>query len=205
MITEERHGERVVQNANALFLGTPLSRYYSPESRRDLLDRGGYEDAPGGRFIPAEGCLVTRDGRELPALLHALPELDIDGRVCGARAMHLDISANKEAEREAARLEKALIESRKMEAIGTLAGGMVHDCDNILSAVIGYSQLTLMEARPGSRLHHNQEQILTAGMRARDHAGQIPAFGRQQTRELKSLQPGALVKEALKMLRASPP
>ncbi len=215
VITENRRGEPYIRNTNTLFLDTlgyrqdevidtPLGRYYTRESQYEL-SHGGYDHALEGTFAAAERCLVTRDGRHIHTLLHALPEHDDKGQVRGTRAMYLDITARKQAEKETMQLEAALAQAQKMEAIGTLAGGIAHDFNNILSAVIGYSQLSLAEMAAGTRLHHNLEQILTAGMRARELVGQILAFSRQQEHELMPVQVGSLTKEALKMLRATLP
>ncbi len=216
VITENRNEEPYILNANTLFLkmlgyrleeviDTPLARYYSEGSKRDLLDGGGYRRALQGVFGTAERCLVTRDGKHLSTLLHALPEQDEEGSIRGTRAMFLDITARKQVEQEARRLEAALAQAQKMEAIGTLAGGIAHDFNNILSAVIGFSQLSFMELDHHPRLKHNLEQILAAGMRARDLVGQILAFSRQQERKLIPVKVGPLIKEVLKMLRATIP
>ena len=216
VITENRKGVPYIRNANTLFLdtlgyshddvvGTPLANYYTRDSQHELVDGGGYKSALNGTFTAAERCLIGCDGRHIDTLLHALPEYDDGGQVRGTRAMFLDISARRKMEKEAAQLEAALTQSQKMEAIGTLAGGIAHDFNNILSAVIGYSQLSLTEMQAGSHLHHNLEQILNAGMRARDLVAQILAFSRQQEHERLPVQVGPLVKEALKMLRATLP
>ena len=116
-----------------------------------------------------------------------------------------DISQRKSAETEAQRLEEALLQARKMEALGTLAGGVAHDFNNILSAVIGYSELALAENPSAPRLERNLEQILTAGLRARDLVQQILTFSRKDERALRPLHAGPLVKEALKLIRSSLP
>ncbi len=116
-----------------------------------------------------------------------------------------DISERKKAEKETQRLESALLQAQKMEAIGTLAGGIAHDFNNILSAVIGYTELSLWNTDRDAPVYQNLRKILTAGMRARDLVEQILTFSRKAERELKPLQVGPLVKEALKLLRSSLP
>ncbi len=116
-----------------------------------------------------------------------------------------DISERKNAEKETLRLESALLQAQKMEAIGTLAGGIAHDFNNILSAVIGYSELSLWNANQDSPVYQNIRKILSAGMRARDLVEQILTFSRKAEHELKPLQVTPLVKEALKLLRSSLP
>jgi PAS domain S-box-containing protein len=216
VITENRDLVPHVRDVNNLFLttlgyerreviGTPLADYYSEESRKEILDNGGYERALRGEHLTEERTLVSRDGRAIPTLLHTRPEMDPSGRVVGTRAMYLDITRRKKAEQESERLASALMQSQKMEAIGTLAGGIAHDFNNILSAVIGYADLSMKEVDKQTRLHQNLEQILVAGLRARDLVHQILAFSRQEERELRPLQVAPLVKEALKLLRSSLP
>jgi len=150
-----------------------------------------------------EGRFIRPDGQSMWFAGSAMPQKEEDELIF--YGVLTDITARKTAEKEALRLETALSQSQKMEAVGTLAGGIAHDFNNILSAVIGYAQLSLQEIRPDSRLYHNLEQILTAGLRARDLVSQILTFSRQQKRELIPLQVGPLVKESLKMLRATLP
>ncbi|MBT8340484.1 MAG: PAS domain S-box protein [Desulfatitalea sp.] len=117
------------------------------------------------------------------------------------------ISIEKVKEAEAAKCDALaqLNRSQHLQAIGTLAGGISHDFNNILYGVIGYTQLALDEAQPGSVLHDNLQQILTGSRRAKDLIAQILAFSRHDETERKSIQPAPLVKEALKLLRASIP
>ncbi len=188
-------------------IDTPLKDYYSSESIRDLTDGGGYQRALTGDFIAEERKLISSSGEPIYALLHALPQMDAGGRVVGTRAMFLDITERKQVEDEARRLETALAQSQKMEAIGTLAGGIAHDFNNILSAVIGYTELTLADMPQKTKLYQNLEQVLIASMRARDLVSQILTFSRRDESELqlKPIQVTPLVKEALKLLRSSLP
>ncbi|MGD8227895.1 MAG: PAS domain S-box protein [Desulfobacteraceae bacterium] len=103
------------------------------------------------------------------------------------------------------RLEAQLLQAQKMEAIGTLAGGIAHDFNNILSSVIGYTELALEEVSKGGLLHGNLKEVLKAGRRARDLVKQILAFSRQSDQELKPLDISPIIKETLKLLRASLP
>ena len=103
------------------------------------------------------------------------------------------------------RMEDQLRQAQKMEAIGTLAGGIAHDFNNILSAIIGYTELALFDAEKGSSLHHNLQEVMRAGGRARDLVKQILAFSRQVRQERKPIQLKPIAKEGLKFLRASLP
>jgi len=102
-------------------------------------------------------------------------------------------------------LEKRLAQAQKMEAIGTLAGGIAHDFNNILSAIIGYTELSLIDIPNGSALQNNLQQVLKAGGRAKELVRQILAFSRQRESELVPVKVSLIVNEALKLLRASLP
>jgi CheY-like chemotaxis protein len=92
-----------------------------------------------------------------------------------------------------------------MEAVGTLAGGIAHDFNNILSAVIGFTEMAMEDAPPDTALHHNMEQVLQAGLRAKHLVQQILAFSRQSEHEMKPVQLDRIIREACDLLRASLP
>jgi PAS domain S-box-containing protein len=116
-----------------------------------------------------------------------------------------DITDLKALEEERLRLEVQLNQAQRMEAIGTLAGGIAHDFNNILSSVIGYSELSLEKAKKGTLLHSNLQEVFNAGMRAKDLVKQILAYSRQTEQELQPIRVKLIVKETLKLLRASLP
>jgi len=124
---------------------------------------------------------------------------DLNGNIIEARFSLIDISRRKE-------LEAQLIHMQKLEAIGTLAGGIAHDFNNILSCIIGYSEIALFDQLPaGSPASHSIDQVIKAGDRARDIVKQILTFSRQTESEAGPLKISLIIKEALKLLRASLP
>jgi len=116
-----------------------------------------------------------------------------------------EIEDRKRAEREKQKIATRLRQAQKMESIGTLAGGIAHDFNNILSAIMGYSEMTLNKLSEDSKERSNLEQVLLASNRARDLVNQILAFSRQSEQTRKPVQIGPLVQETLKLMRASLP
>lgn len=116
-----------------------------------------------------------------------------------------DVSERERSRQTREQLEKQLRQAQKMEAIGTLAGGIAHDFNNILGAVFGYSDLARQEVAAGSAVREYLDEIAKAGERARDLVRQILAFSRQQEQEFQPVEAQTLLKEALKLLRASIP
>lgn len=144
-----------------------------------------------------------KDGGEMPVEITS-NLLEYDGQQFSI-SFALDISQRRQTEKEAKRLQEALSQSQKMEAVGTLAGGIAHDFNNILSAMIGFSELSLARTEAGSPVHNHLRKILAAGLRARDLVRQILIFSRQGELTLRPLKVGPLVKETLKLLRSSIP
>jgi PAS domain S-box-containing protein len=103
------------------------------------------------------------------------------------------------------KMEAQLQTAQKMEAIGTLAGGIAHDFNNILFGVIGYTEIALSEIEKDTTLYENLQEVLLAGERAKDLVKQILTFSRQTEQDRKPVQVKTIVKEVLKLLRASLP
>lgn len=109
IITQIKDDRPIIVNCNKMFLSTLgysrkkvinrfLEDFYTPKSCTQLIEGGGYRDALEGRFNIQERQLIGHDGRVIETVLRALPELDRDGKVCGTRAMFVDITDRKRAE-----------------------------------------------------------------------------------------------------------
>jgi two-component system, cell cycle sensor histidine kinase and response regulator CckA len=98
-----------------------------------------------------------------------------------------DITEHKQAQGATEQLEKQLIQAQKLEAIGRLAGGVAHDLNNLLSPIIGYSELLLFDTNPMDPRKEKLENIIKAGKGAKNLVSQLLAFSRKQTLEYKSI------------------
>lgn len=102
-------------------------------------------------------------------------------------------------------LENQIRQSQKMQAIGTLAGGVAHDFNNILTAIMGYAELSQSQCDKNSLLYSNLTEIIRGADRAGQLVDQILKFSRQSEKNVSSLKLSLIVKEVLKLLRASLP
>jgi len=109
-----------------------------------------------------------------------------------------DIAVRKKYERQ-------LVQSQKMEAIGTLAGGIAHDFNNILTPIHGYVEMALIMSADSRKVKDNLREVLNAVQRAKDLVQQILTFSRQESQKPAPTNVGIIIKEALKLLRASIP
>lgn len=139
---------------------------------------------------------ITREGEEIWAQINSVL-ISWEGRPA-------TLSFVRDVTKEH-RLQTQLFQAQKMQAIGTLAGGIAHDFNNILSAIIGYTEMSIFEAPEESDIPRKLEQVLLAGKRAKNLVNQILTFSRQNEQEKKPLHIQPIAKEAVKFLRASIP
>jgi len=116
-----------------------------------------------------------------------------------------DITSRKQAEAERIRLEARLRQAEKMEAIGTLAGGIAHDFNNILGIIMGYAEIAGLTLAENSPEKASLEEVIKAAHRAKDLVKQILTFSRKDGREQMAVQLGTVIREAMKLIRASLP
>jgi signal transduction histidine kinase len=139
-----------------------------------------------------------RNGHTYIADTHIFPIFDERGKAVNLVCVKSD--ATQEIQ-----LEKQLQHAHKMEAIGTLAGGIAHDFNNILGGILGFTELSMRLAVSDERLKRNFSRIVEGCQRAKELIRNILTFSRESNEETKPIEMQLIVKEALKLLRASIP
>jgi PAS domain S-box-containing protein len=110
-----------------------------------------------------------------------------------------DITERKRAEEEKAKLEALLQQAQKMESIGSLAGGIAHDLNNILFPITGLSEMLLDDIPPKTPEHDSIEQIYKSAKRGSELVKQILAFSRQSNPKKLPIRIQSILKETLKL------
>ncbi len=125
-----------------------------------------------------------------------LAEPAIKGVIASVR----DITAHKEAEEDNNKLQLQLTQAQKMETVGRLAGGVAHDFNNMLSVILGHTELALSRMDTSQPLFANLQEISRAAKRSADLTRQLLAFARKQTVAPKVINLNDTVEGMLKML-----
>jgi len=175
--------------------------YYYP------LDLQRYQKAVDqqGIIVNFEFLAKRKDGTPIWVCNNTRCYFDDEGKVIRYEGTVTDVHKRKVAEHERERLQVQLIKAQKMESIGNLAGGIAHDFNNILSAILGYAELSLMHLEKDSLLYNNLCGIRKAGERARDLVKQILTFARQSEEELGPVKIKGVAEEAISFIRSTIP
>ncbi len=131
--------------------------------------------------------------------------IETEGRITSLSLLTRDITQQKHAEEALRASEHQLRESHKMETIGTLAGGIAHDINNILSPILVYSDLARQELAADHSLQPGLEAIHESAVTARDLVRRILLFSRRQEPQKQSIDLAACASEAVKLFRSTLP
>ncbi len=160
----------------------------------------------------AEKCCRRKQGEEIWIQLDIAQVPDSRGKGMTYVSHIQDITGRKRAETELnqakevrTRLETQLYQSQKMEALGSLAGGVAHEFNNMLGAIIGYTELARMELGDQHPASPKLDHVLSASQRAKDIIQQILTFSRRQELKRELLNLPHLVQETVKLIRPTIP
>ncbi len=171
--------------------------YVDPEERRRwqaLMEREGV-------VRDFEVSIRRRDGTIIWVENDARAFRDASGRVLYYEGSLEDITERKRAEEEKEKIQAQLLQVQKMEAVGTLAGGVAHDFNNLLTTIHGYTELAMMELNEGDPLYRDLREVQRASVRAANLTRQLLLFSRRQPIEMSPLNLNKTIKEMMEMVR----
>ena len=178
-------------------VGEHISLFHTAEQMETLVGPL-FESIKDNGFHMGVVDHVTKDGREFPTRMSNTLIHDEDDNPVGVIAIAHDISAER-------KLEEGLRQAQKMEAVGTLAGGIAHEFNNILYAIIGFADLIESTLAPEHESKEFIAELQKAAERARKLVARILAFS---SGEAGDNQPFSVVKEvteALELLKSTTP
>ena len=183
--------------------GSVWSRYTHPEDFRKAYSI--LEDHFSGKspYYQAQFRMKHKDGRWIWVLdMGMVMERDEEGKPVRVAGTHVDITMRKNAEANQQRLQEQINKSRRLDSIGKLAGGVAHDLNNLLTPILGYSEM-LMDTEEHENRKSPLKEILKAGKSARRLVNQLLAFGRRQYLELKTIDLNSILIDHSALLRSA--
>jgi PAS domain S-box-containing protein len=116
---------------------------------------------------------------ELRHLHNVISPIRDGDRILGILGVNIDITERRSAQQAKDQIERQLLHAQKMEAVGTLAGGLAHDLNNLLTSILGRAELLKLDSGPGSSVFQGAEIIETAALRATEITRQLLGFARE--------------------------
>jgi PAS domain S-box-containing protein len=154
---------------------------FFPEEQADFFAKKDREVLQSGQLLDIpEEAVDTSTGRRI---LHTqkIPIMDKDGKPAYLLGISEDITELKRAEEEREKLQEQLNQAQKLESVGRLAGGVAHDFNNMLTAILGHAELAMRLCVPSEPIHTSLKAIKESALRSADLVRQLLAFARKQT------------------------
>jgi PAS domain S-box-containing protein len=183
-VTGYTRNEVIGQNPSILKSGKQCPDFY----------RNLWETLSGGNTFKGRMVNKRKDGTFFTEEATISPVRDPSGRIVNYVAVKHDIT-------EHLRLAAQFQQAQKMESVGRLAGGVAHDYNNMLSVIIGYTELAMDKVDPSDPLHADLNEVFKAAKRSTEITRQLLAFARKQTISPKVIDVNETVEGMLKMLR----
>jgi len=172
-----------------------LGLYADSETRQRAFE--GLRSVGHARDVELKGCCKNGDSITCSISENVVPV----GSVPHIFSVIRDVTEQRRAEDERARLQSQLQQIQKMESVGRLAGGVAHDFNNMLSVILGHAEIAVERTEPGSELRSDLLEIRSAAERSAGLTRQLLAFARKQTVAPKVLDLNDTVEGMLRMLR----
>jgi len=171
-----------------------ISTFFLPEDWISVVQERFENPNYPEMFKPHENYWVTRSGEKRLIEWRCVPvELSGYTKPC-ILVVGTDITEHKQ-------LEEQFLHAQKMEAVGRLAGGVAHDFNNMLTAILGYAELALEKLQSESTLYSYLKEIIQAGEKATSLTSQLLAFSRKQILQPQVLNINDVIKNLERMLR----
>ena len=175
-----------------------------PEDRENVREQAEKALADNTEFNSIWRVRNT-DGSIRWLMSKGAPFMNAEGKVPHFVGIVIDITDRKNEEESKHQLEAQLRKAQRLESIGTLAGGVAHDFNNILTPILGYSEMGLFSLPPENPVHDYFSEIMQAATRAQNLIGQILTFSRTQEVSPSVVSVQSVIAEAMKLLRPSIP
>jgi PAS domain S-box-containing protein len=175
------------------------------EQDRSLVREAFAAARAGRRIMPQEYRVRHPDGEIRTVYRETEVILDDAGRPLGMIGVARDVTELRDAERRRDELQRQLQHSQKLEALGTLAGGIAHDINNLLVPIVALSKRLQKDAREGTTEYRKLELIHQAGERARELVSRILTFSRKSEPDRRKIDLSEFTRNVLELLRSSLP
>jgi len=189
----EMHGYTVAEMIGVDIQTLDVRNERAMEDRSDIIRR-----VLDGEVVRFEVAHYHKDGHTFP-LNVTTSLINLNGQSFFL-AFHQDLTERREVEADHRKLQTQLQQSQKMESLGTLAGGVAHDINNVLGAILGLASANLDSQPPGSPMHKALDTIVKASERGGKMVKSLLSFARQTPTEELELDLNAILREQITLL-----
>ncbi len=180
-------------------LGAATHLRFHPEVRVDYNDRIALLHEEQQRVAEIEEVCITLDGAEVSVEISAVPIVYLGMQ--STLIFASDITERKEAQRTQEQLRSQLEHAQRLDTIGSLAGGVAHDYNNMLGVILGYAELAQKRVNSNDPVSSDLKEIISAANRSSTITGQLLAFARRQTAEPETVDLNKSIAHTLSMLK----
>ena len=180
-------------------IGKSSVKFIAPEER-EKAKKFAQKTLREGSLKDIEYTFITKDGKKFPGELSVSVLKNSSDNPIGFVSITKDISKRKKAEQEKEKLRQQLYQKQKLESIGTLAGGISHDFKNLLTVIMGMTDLVKDQIDSSRPIYSYLENILDSADKAADLIDQLLLFSRKKDTEFEILNLNTIIKNLQKML-----